>query len=130
MEEYLDKRIYIYRKSYNLYQKISISLSISKFILSASGLSAFVLIPLAALSLSAGIVEVIEKSINILEKKEEYKQCYIFYKQLQNLFKSSSISEDEIYTKEKDFINNLKYFPVEKYVKQTQLNGYKYISSK
>ena len=130
MEEYLEKRIYVYRKSYNLYQKISISLSISKFILSASGLSAFVLIPLAALSLSAGIVEVIEKSINILEKKEEYKQCYIFYKQLQNLFKSSSISEDEIYTKEKDFINNLKYFPVEKYVKQTQLNGYKYISSK
>lgn len=128
MEEYLEKRIYIYRKSYNLYQKISISLSTSKFILSASGLSAFVFIPLAALSLSAGIVEIIEKSLNILEKKEEFKQCYNFYKQLLNFKKSKSISEEEIYMREQDFINNLKFFPVEKYVKQTQLNGYKYIS--
>lgn len=128
MEEYLEKRIYIYRKSFNLYQKISISLSISKFAFSSSGLAAFIFVPLAALSLSVGIVEIVEKSLNILEKKEEYKQCYVFYKQLLNLLKSKSISEDEIYMREQDFINNLKFFPVEKYVKQTQLNGYKYIS--
>lgn len=127
MEEYLEKRIYIYRKSYNLYQKISISLSISKFILSASGLTAFVFVPLSALSLSAGIVEIFEKTLHILSKKIEYKQCHIFYKQLLILFKSKSISEEEIYMKEQDFISNLQFFPVEKYVKQTQLNGYKYI---
>lgn len=128
MEEYLEKRLYVYRKSYNLYQKISISLSVSKFMLSASGLSAFAFIPLAALSLSAGIVEVIEKSLNILERKEEYKQCYNFYKQQLNLLKAKKISEEEVYVREQDFINNLVYFPIEKYVKKVQLNGYKYSS--
>lgn len=128
MEEYLEKRLYVYRKSYNLYQKISISLSVSKFMLSASGLSAFAFIPLASLSLSAGIVEVIEKSLNILERKEEYKQCYNFYKQQLNLLKAKKISEEEVYVREQDFINNLVYFPIEKYVKKVQLNGYKYSS--
>lgn len=128
MDEYLEKRIYIYRKSYNFYQKISISLSISKFILSGSGLAAFAFIPLAGLSMSVGIVEIIEKSLNILERKEEYKQCYNFYKNLLNLLKSKSITEEEIYLREQDFINTLRFFPIEKYVKKTQLNGYKYIA--
>lgn len=126
MEQDLEKKLYVYRKSFNFYNKISISLSVGKFIFSASGLSAFAFIPLAALSLGAGVFEVIDKSLNISERKEEYKQTYKFYKQLLNLIKANSISEQEAYIREKDFINNLKYFPLEKYVKQTQLNGYKY----
>ena len=78
MEDYVEKRIHVYRKSFYLYQKISISLSVSKFILSASDLSAFSIIPLVSVSISAGILEVIKKSLDILEKKEEYKKCHIF----------------------------------------------------
>ena len=72
------------------------SVSVSKFILCASGLLAFASFPLAALSLSAGVLEFIENSLDILEKKEEYKQCHTFYKQLLNLLKAKSISEKVI----------------------------------
>lgn len=128
MEEYLLKKIYVYRKSYHHYHKINVVLSISKFLCSSLGLSAFVMVPLAALSLSAGIVEVIEKAINIQERKEEYKQSYKFYKQLLNLYKSNALTEEEVYKREEDFINNLVHLPREKYMKQTQLNGYQYVN--
>lgn len=128
MEEYLLKKIYVYRKSYNHYHNINVTLSVTKFILSSLGLSAFVMVPLAALSLSAGIVEVIDKSLNILERKEEFKQSYKFYKRLLNSFKSNALSEEEVYRREEEFIENLVYLPREKYMKQTQLNGYKYVS--
>ncbi|GBO36549.1 hypothetical protein AVEN_166994-1 [Araneus ventricosus] len=103
-------------------------MTVSKFVLSSLGLSAFVMVPLAALSLSAGIVEVIDKALNIVERKEEYKQSYKFYKQLLNSFKSNALSEEEVYRREEDFINNLVYLPREKYMKQTQLNGYAYVT--
>ncbi|GBN14802.1 hypothetical protein AVEN_109795-1 [Araneus ventricosus] len=103
-------------------------MTVSKFVLSSLGLSAFVMVPLAALSLSAGIVEVIDKALNIVERKEEYKQSYKFYKQLLNLFKSNALSEEEVYKREQDFINNLVYLPREKYMKQTLLNGYAYVN--
>lgn len=128
MEEYLLKKIYVYRKSYHHYHKINVSLSITKFLLSSLGLSAFVMIPLGALSLSAGIVEVIDKALNLLERKEEYKQSYKFYKQLLNSYKSRALTEEEVYMREEDFIKNLVYLPREKYMKQTQLNGYQYVS--
>lgn len=128
MEEYLLKKIYVYRKSYHHYHKINITMTVSKFFLSSLGLSAFVMVPLAALSLSVGIVEVIEKALNIVERKEEYKQSYKFYKQLLNSYKSNAITEEEVYKREEDFINNLVHLPREKYMKQTQLNGYAYVS--
>ncbi|GBN18452.1 hypothetical protein AVEN_78478-1 [Araneus ventricosus] len=128
MEEYLLKKIYVYRKSYHHYQKVTVSLTITKICLSSLGLSAFVMAPLASLSLSDGIVEAIDKVLNILERKEEYKQSYKFYKQLLNSFKSKAISEEEVYRRKDDFIENLVYLPREKYMKQTQLNGYKYVN--
>ena len=128
MEEYLQKKIYVYRKSYHHYHKINITMTVSKFVLSSLGLSAFVLVPLAALSLSVGIVEVIDKALNIMERKEEYKQSYKFYKQLLNSYKSNTLSEEEVYKREEDYIHNLVYLPREKYMKQTLLNGYQYVS--
>ncbi|GFY22437.1 uncharacterized protein TNCV_2176981 [Trichonephila clavipes] len=128
MEEYLQKKIYVYRKSYHHYQKINITKTVSKFVLSSLGLSAFVMVPLAALSLSVGIVEVIDKALNIVERKEEDKQSYKFYKQLLNLYKTREISEEEVYKREEDFVNNLVRLPREKYMKQTLLNGYAYVS--
>ncbi|GFX11141.1 uncharacterized protein TNCV_4503531 [Trichonephila clavipes] len=128
MEEYLQKKIYVYRKSYHHYHKINITMTVSKFVLSSLGLSAFVMVPLAALSLSVGIVEVIDKALNIVERKEEHKQSYKFYKQLLNLYKAREISEEEVYKREEDFVNNLVHLPREKYMKQTLLNGYAYVS--
>lgn len=129
MEEYLQKRMYVYRKSFNYYNSISMTLSITKCIFSLSSLSAFVLIPLSALSLGVGIAEVLEKTLSVSDKKSEYKQTYKFYKHLLNSFKSNSVSEEEIFAKEKDYIQNLKYFPLEKYIKKAKLNGYKYIEA-
>lgn len=128
MEEYLEKRNYIHRKSHNVFQIISISLSVGKFLFSASGLSGFIFLPLSALSLGAGIIEVIDKSLSISERKENYKYGYKFYKQLLNLYKAGQLTEEEIYQREADFIENLKHLPLEKYVKKTKLNGYKYVN--
>lgn len=128
MEEYLLKKIYVYRKSYHHYHNVSVGMSVTKFLLSSLGLSAFVMVPLAALSLSAGVVEVIDKSLNVLEKKEEYKQAYKQYKRLLNSFKSGALSEEEVYRREEVMVENLVHPPREKYMKQTQLNGYAYVS--
>ncbi|GFU97762.1 uncharacterized protein TNCV_2532351 [Trichonephila clavipes] len=106
MEEYLQKKIYVYRKSYHHYHKINITMTLIKFVLSSLGLSAFVIVPLAAPSLSVVIVEVIDKALIIVERKEEYKQSYKFYKQLLNLYKAREISEEEVYKREEDFVNN------------------------
>ena len=55
MQEYIEKKIYVYRKSYKYYRNISTAFLISKCLVSASGLSAFVFLPLASLSLGAAI---------------------------------------------------------------------------
>ncbi|GFU97707.1 uncharacterized transposon-derived protein F54H12.3 [Trichonephila clavipes] len=65
------------------------------------------MVSLAAPSLSVSIVKVIDKALIIVERKEEYKQSYKFYKQLLNLYKAREISEEEVYKREEDFVNNL-----------------------
>lgn len=124
MEKKLEKWLYVYRKSYKFYNDISLSLSISKFLFSASGLSAFAFMPLAALSMGAGVIEIIDKSLKISERKEEYKQSYKFYKSMLNSLKAGVMSESDILIREQEFVRDLKYFPLEKYMKKMSLNGY------
>jgi hypothetical protein len=124
MEKYLQKRLYVYRKSYIYFYKIGIGLSISKLLFSASGLSSLALPQLFCLSLGAGVIEILDKRLKLSERIEEYKLIYKFYSELLHLFNARKITEDEINLFEKDFINNLKYFPREKYLKKMKLNGY------
>ncbi len=127
MEEYLEKKVFIYRKSYAYYSKINTSLLISKFLFSSLGLSAFALVPLAVLSLGATFIEVLEQPLKIGQRKEEYRFAYKFYQELLNLYKGGELSESDVSKREAEFIKTLNFFPREKYIKQTKLNGYKYI---
>lgn len=127
IEDYFEKRMYVYRNSYKFYSKISIALLIVKLMFSASGLSAFFYVELALLSLGSGIIEILEKSIKQNERLSEYKMCYKFYVQSANLFKANKITEVEFYLKEEEFIENMEFFPREKYLKETQLNGYSFV---
>lgn len=124
MEKKLESYLYVYRKSYKMYNDISLSLSVSKFIFSASGLTAFVMLPLASLSIIAGIIEILDKSLKIAERKEEYKHCFKFYKSLLNSYRSKTLTEEQILAKEEEFIKDLNFFPIEKYIKKRGLNGY------
>jgi hypothetical protein len=63
MEKYLQKRLYVYRKSSIYFYKIGIGLSISKLLFSASGLSSLALPPLVCLSLGAGVIEILDKRL-------------------------------------------------------------------
>lgn len=127
VEEYLEKKVFVYRKSYAYYSKISTTLLISKFLFSSSGLSAFVFVPLAALSLGATFIEVLEQPLKIGQRKEEYRFVYKFYQELLNLYKGGELSESDVSKREAEFIKTLNFFPREKYIKQAKLNGYKYI---
>lgn len=124
MEKKLESWLYVYRKSFKFYNDISLSLSISKFLFSASGLSAFAFLPLAALSIGAGVIEILDKSLKVSERKEEYRQAYKFYKSLLNTYRAGLISESDLLIKEQEFIKDLNYFPLEKYMKKKNLNGY------
>lgn len=126
MEEYLEKKSYVYRKSYAFYSKLHMTLVISKFLITSSGLSAFAFVPLAALSLFAGVIEILEQPLKISQRKEEYRIVYKFYQELLNLYKSGELSENEIRKREAQFIKTTYFFPREKYMKRTKLNGYKY----
>jgi hypothetical protein len=123
METYLQKRLYVYRKSYIYFYKIGISLSISKLLFSASGLSSLALPPLVCLSLGAGVIEILDKRLKISERIEEYKLVYKFYRQLLHLYKADKINEKEINLREEEFISNFNYFPREKYLEKVRLNG-------
>jgi hypothetical protein len=127
MESYLEKKVFVYRKSYVFYSKINTTLLVSKFLFSSSGLSAFAFAPLAALSLGAALIEVLEQQLKIGQRKEEYRFAYKFYQELLNLYKAKELSESEVSKRETEFIKTLNFFPREKYIKQAQLNGYKYI---
>ncbi len=127
MDIYLEKKVFVYRRSYAFYSKINTSLLISKFIFSSSGLSAFAFVPLAALSLGATLIEVLEQPLKIGQRKEEYRFAYKFYQELLNLFKAGELSESDVSKREAEFIKSLNFFPREKYIKQAKLNGYKYI---
>jgi hypothetical protein len=82
MEEYLEKKVFVYRKSYAFYSKIDTTLLVSKFLFSSSGLSAFAFITLASLSLGTALIEVLELSLKIGQRKEEYRFTYKFYQEL------------------------------------------------
>jgi hypothetical protein len=123
MEKYLQKRLYVYRKSYIYFYKIGIGLSISKLLFSASGLSSLALPPLVCLSLGAGVIEILDKRLKISERIEEYKFIYKFYRQLLHLHKADKINEKEINLREEEFVSNFNYFPREKYPEKVHLNG-------
>jgi hypothetical protein len=123
MEKYLQKRLYVYRKSYIYFYKIGIGLSISKLLFSASGLSSLALPPLVCLSLGSGVIEILDKRLKISGRIEEYKLIYKFYRQLLHLYKADKINEKEINLREEEFVSNFNYFPREKYLEKVHLNG-------
>ena len=127
MESDLEKEVFVYRKSYAYYSKINTTLLISKFLFSSSGLSAFAFVPLAALSLGAAFIEVLEQSLKIGQRKEEYRFAYKFYQELLNLYKAGELSDSDVSKKEAEFIKSLNFSPREKYIKQAKLNGYNYM---
>jgi hypothetical protein len=126
MEEYLEKKVFVYRKSYAFYSKIDTTLLVSKFLFTSSGLSAFAFLPLAALSLGAALIEVLEQPLKISQRKEEYRFAYKFYQELLNLYKASELNESDVSKREVEFIKTTNFFPREKYIKLVKLNGYKY----
>jgi hypothetical protein len=126
MEEYLEKKVFVYRKSYAFYSKIDTTLLVSKFLFSSSGLSAFAFVPLAALSLGAALIEVLELPLKIVQRKEEYRFTYKFYQELLNLFKVGELNDSDVSKREVEFIKTTNFFPREKYIKQVKLNGYKF----
>lgn len=128
MEEYLEKKLYVFRKSYNYYYKISIILLILKLLFSASGISGMYYFPLSLLSLISGILEILEKSIKQNERIVEYRLSHKFYKQMLNYLRAGKINMDEINIRETEFIENIQFFPREKYIKQAKLNGYNFIN--
>jgi hypothetical protein len=127
MESYLEKKVFVYRKSYAFYSKINTTLLVSKFLFSSSGLSAFAFVPLASLSRGAALIEVLEQPLKIGQRKEEYRFAYKFYQELLNLYKAGELSEFDVSKREAEFIKTLNFFPREKYIKQAKLNGYKYV---
>ena len=126
MEEHLEKKIFVYRKSYAFYSKIDTTLLVSKFIFTSLGLSAFAFVPLAALSLGAALIVVLEQPLKIAQRKEEYRFAYKFYQELLNLYKSGDLNDSDVTKRETEFIKATNFFPREKYIKQVKLNGYKY----
>jgi hypothetical protein len=126
MEEYLEKKVFVYRKSYAFYSKIDTTLLVSKFLFTSSGLSAFAFVPLAALSLGAALIEVLEQPLKISQRKEEYRFAFKFYQELLNLYKASELNESDVSKREVEFIKTTNFFPREKYIKLVKLNGYKY----
>lgn len=57
---------------------------ISKVIFRSLGLSAFVFLPLAALSLGVALIEVLKQPLKIGQRKEEYRIAFKFYQELLN----------------------------------------------
>src|ERR1700754_1427654 len=94
--EYLEKRIYVFRKSCVYFSNVDHAFLVSKFLFTSSSLTAFAFLPLAALSLGAALVEVLEKPLKIAQRKEEYRFAYKFYKELLNLYKSGDLNDAEV----------------------------------
>jgi len=65
MEEELEKRLFAYCKSFKYYGNVNNAYLVSMFISSASGLSAFIMLPFASLNLGAVLIEILEKYIII-----------------------------------------------------------------
>jgi hypothetical protein len=126
MEEYLEKKVFVFRISYAFYSKIDTTLLVSKFLFRSSGLSAFAFIPLAALSLGSALIEVLKLPLKVGQRKEEYRFAYKFYQELLNLFKVGELSDFDVSKREIEFIKTTNFFPREKYIKQVKLNGYRF----
>jgi hypothetical protein len=128
MKEYLQKRMYVYRKSYKYFLILKICSSFGKALFATSALGGIVLPPLFAIIPLSVLIEILDNQFNttvkLNERIEEYKSSYKFYSELLHLFNAKKSTEIEINLLEKDFINNLKYFPVEKYLMKMGLNGY------
>jgi hypothetical protein len=43
-----------------------------------------------------------------------------------NLYKAGELSESDVSKRELEFIKTTNFFPVEKYIKQVKLNGYRF----
>ena len=114
------------RRSYAYYSNVDAAFLVSKFLFTSSSLSAFVFVPLAALSLGAAVIEVLEKPLKIAQRKEEYRFAYKFYQELINLYKSGELNEHDVNKRELEFVKSMNFFPREKYIRETRLNGYKY----
>ncbi len=80
---------------------------ISKFLFSSSGLSTFAFVLLAALSLGAAFIEVLEQPLKIGQRKEEYRFAYKFYQELLNLNKRGELSESDVLKREDEFIKTI-----------------------
>lgn len=126
MEEYLEKRVYVFRRSHNDFKCFAVFLVTSKFIFASSSVSAFMYIPLGILGVVSGFLDLIEKYVNLHEKKESYMIAYRFYKQLLIMYKQKMLSDTEVATREKDFLDSLNYLPREKYIREMKLNGYRF----
>lgn len=124
MEEKIEKWLYVYRKSYKFYSDVSLSLSIGRFLFGTSSLAAFALLPLASLSMVVGVIEILDRALEINERRDEYKYAYKFYKSLLNSLRANKITEAEVLIKEEEFVRDIKYFPMERYLKKKGLNGY------
>lgn len=125
MEEYLEKQLFVYRRSYKFFFRIGVFISVLKSFFSVLSLSGYYYFPLTLLSLGGGGLEILEKSLNISERTEEYKHAYKFYRQFLHFYKAKKLTESEINLREHDFVSTLHFFPREKYLKMVQLNGYK-----
>ncbi|UYV82493.1 hypothetical protein LAZ67_21002525 [Cordylochernes scorpioides] len=84
------------------------------------GKAAFAFVPLAALSLSASVVDIIERQLKLNERKEEYKMAMKFYKGLLNTFKINN-DEQEIYRREEEFSVDGKDLDLQKRKKKKNL---------
>ena len=80
MEEELEKRLFVFPRGFKYYGRVFNGLLISKFIFSASGLSAFAMLPLTSLCLGAVLIEKLEKYLRIAERKTECKTAYILFR--------------------------------------------------
>lgn len=127
MEDYLEKQLFVYRRSYKFFFRIGVFISILKSLFSVIGLTGYYYFPLTLLSLVGGCLEILEKSLKISERTEEYKHAYKFYRQFLHFHRAKKLTESEINLREQELNNNFNFFPREKYLKIVKLNGYKNI---
>lgn len=124
MESYLQKQLFVYRRTYKYYFRIGVLLSLLKSIFNVMSLSGYYYFPLTLFTLISGSIEILDKSLKIAERTEEYRHSYKFYRQFLHLYKAGKLNESEIHLREQELNNNFNFFPREKYLKEAELNGY------
>ena len=124
MDKYLESQLFVYRRSYKFYFRIGVLMSLFKSLFNVLSLSGYYFFPLTLFTLISGCLEILEKSLKISERVEEYKHAYKFYRQFLHFYKANTLSEGEISLREQELSKNCNFFPREKYLKQVNLNGY------